>query len=223
MVNCQSVSTVVKILNTFSSGLFEEDVIASSANRCLEIHWYTKVFSLISWYSMCFDCRLKWAPFSIYFSFCKTCSLQRISKVLNEGFNLFHTISRVVSCPELGVKPQRRVKYIIPKWAKPVFVECDEDLNVSWFESQSGIEWLLIKGGIIKRINFDFDVLSVVWLSSVMISFGVIGYNSCQAALALYERLSLLNCMLCVLYIPVWSTCPHAKSMPTIHFYVLKT
>ena len=55
MVNSWSISIAVKILNTHSTGLFEEGmVIASSANKQIfrnSLRWCTKISSYISWYS----------------------------------------------------------------------------------------------------------------------------------------------------------------------------
>ena len=115
MVNCRSVSIVVKILNKHCTGLFEEGIaISSSANKQIfrnYLRQYTKIFSHISWYSrfgQCFfGCCLKWALFDAYFLFLKTWSLQRIGEVLNEGFILLQTINRAVSQPELEIKSYR--------------------------------------------------------------------------------------------------------------------
>ena len=59
MVNFKFTSIVAKILNTRSTGLFEEDiVIASCLNKLIfgnSLRWYTKNFPHISWYCRCMN------------------------------------------------------------------------------------------------------------------------------------------------------------------------
>ena len=150
-------------------------VIFSSANKKIfgnSLRRYTNIFSHISWYSRCMNDALivVWSESYSTNTFCffNTCSLQRIGKILNEGFNLLQTIEwlAVQNWGSSHKDEQDILSLNEPSLFLRSAMKISEDISESWSEGQSWIEWLLNKGGFTKRINFIFDVLSALWLSS---------------------------------------------------------
>ena len=124
-------------------------LIVSSANKMMfenSLRRYTNIFSHISWYSRCMNDALivVWSESYSTNTFCffNTCSLQRIGKILNEGFNLLQTIEWL-AVQNWGSSHKDEQD----KWAKPVFEECNEDIK--------RYQWKLIWESKLNWVTFE--------------------------------------------------------------------